>query len=225
MIRLARIIQSTHEVIRFDRRGYARSQRHRGPYTVAGNVEDVLELVGDRTAVIIGHSFGGNVALATAQAIPQQVIGVSTYETPLSWLPEWPSTSAGAIATASHPEQAAENFMRRLIGNKRWEELPEKTKQARRREAPALIEELLTLRQSAPWDPSQIHCPVIAGYGTKALPHHAKGALWIAEHVAHGKTALIDGAGHGAPNSHPAEFVNLLVKPHLETAGTFSVTS
>lgn len=225
MIRLARLIQPTHEVVRFDRRGYGRSWQHGGPFTVAGNVADVVEIVGDRRAILIGHSFGGNVALATAQALPEHIIGVSTYETPLSWLSEWPSTTAGALATASTPETAAENFMLRLIGAKRWEQLPDKTKAARRREGPALIQELTSLREAAPWDGQNIQCKVIAGYGSRALTHHATGAHWIADHVHNGHTSVIEGAGHGAPNSHPREFVDQLVRPHFFTAGTFKETS
>ena len=115
--------------------------------------------------------------------------------------------------------------MRRLIGDRRWEELPEKTKLARRREGPALSQELRTLREAPPWNPELITCPVLAGYGTKALPHHAEGAHWIAENVSHGNVVVLEGAGHGAPNSHPKEFVELLVNPHLETAGIFRETS
>ena len=113
MIRLARRIQTTHHVIRFDRRGYGKSQPHPGPYSVQTNALDVIELVGEKSAVLIGHSFGGNIALAVAQALPHQVLGVSTYETPLSWLPFWPNTTAGALASTSTPEEAAEKFMRR----------------------------------------------------------------------------------------------------------------
>ncbi len=225
MIRLARRIQTTHHVIRFDRRGYGKSQPHPGPYSVQTNALDVIELIGEKSAVLIGHSFGGNIALAVAQALPHQVLGVSTYETPLSWLPFWPNTTAGALASSSTPEEAAEKFMRRLIGNRRWDELPEKTKDARRREGPALSEELRTLRMSSPWDADAISCRVIAGYGSKAQPHHKDGAVWLARHLSHASNAVIEDAGHGAHNSHPQEFYELLVKPHLDTAGTFNETS
>lgn len=225
MIRLARCVQGTHAVIRFDRRGYGKSLLHPGPYTVATNAEDVIHILGGRSAVLIGHSFGGNIALAVAQHIPHQILGVSTYETPLSWLPFWPDTTAGAIASSSSSEEAAEKFMRRLIGNKKWEELPEKTKEARRREGPALSEELRTLREKAPWDAKKITCRVIGGHGTKAQPHHQEGAMWLGRNLINASNAVIEDAGHGAHNSHPREFFELLVKPHLEIAGTFNETS
>ena len=88
MARLSRLTARTHQTIRFDRRGYGRNVDHDGPFTVAGNADDVAEIVGSRPAILIGHSFGGNVALATAERLGANVVGVSTYETPLSWL-EW----------------------------------------------------------------------------------------------------------------------------------------
>ena len=53
-----------------------------------------------RRAVLVGHSYGGDVALATADRHPDLVAGVAVYETPLSWLPWWPNTTAGSIAVA-----------------------------------------------------------------------------------------------------------------------------
>ena len=49
------------------------------------------------------------------------------------------------------PEQAAEQFMRRLIGDDRWDKLPPTSREARRAEGPAMIGELSNLRAHAPW--------------------------------------------------------------------------
>jgi pimeloyl-ACP methyl ester carboxylesterase len=112
-------------------------------------------------------------------------------------------------------DEAAEAFMVRLIGQRRWSELPERTKDERRSEGPALTEELQSIRDAAPWIANEIQCPVLCGYGSRALEHHKKGAIWLGEHLPNAKSVLVDGAGHGAPNSHAEEFVNLLVRPHL----------
>jgi pimeloyl-ACP methyl ester carboxylesterase len=225
MARLSRLTSKTHQTIRFDRRGYGRHQQHNGPFTVAGNRDDVVALVGNRTAVLVGHSYGGNVALAAAEQLGRQVVGVSTYETPLSWLEWWPRDSAGGAALTVSPEIAAETFMIRMIGEKRWAELPERTKEQRRREGRALTGELGQLRQVAPWNADKISCPVLCGRGTKGAAHHLEASGYLARLFAHGKERIIEGAGHGAPISHPQEFYDLLIQPHLAGSGTLTVMS
>ena len=77
---------------------------------------DLVGLLDGRRALVFGHSYGGNVALATAARHPELVVAVAVYETPLSWLDWWPGTTAGAdaIATRGDPADAAERFVRRL---------------------------------------------------------------------------------------------------------------
>lgn len=225
MARLSRLTSRTHRTLRFDRRGYGRHSDHPGPFTVAGNAHDVVRLIGDHAAVLVGHSYGGNVALATAEMLPQQVLGVSTYETPLSWCEWWPSDSAGGAALSVEPEDAAETFMIRMIGEKRWNELPDSTKRQRRKEGKALTAELSHLRHGQPWDALNIKCPVLCGRGTHAQPHHQTAAKTLAGMFQDGHEVIIEGAGHGAPISHPQEFFDLLVSPHLDGRGTLTVMS
>ena len=46
--------------------------------------------------------------------------------------------------------------MRRLVGNKVWERLPERTRTARRSEGRVLVGELRDLRSGPPWQPDEI---------------------------------------------------------------------
>lgn len=215
MLRVSRQIQKDARIIRFDRRGYAKNVDRSGPFNIEGNTNDLVDILNGRSAILIGHSFGGNVALATAARLGSQIRAVSTYETPLSWFDWWPRSTAGAQSLKVPTDEAAEAFMVRLIGQRRWNELPERTKDERRSEGPALTEELQSIRDAAPWTVNEIQCPVLCGYGSRALEHHKRGAIWLGEHLPIAKTVLVEGAGHGAPNSHPEEFVNLLVRPHL----------
>jgi len=216
MALLARHLQGEHRVLRYDRRGYGKSWPHPGPFTVDDQVDDLVDLVGDRKVVLIGHSFGGNIALATAARLGTQVVGVTTYETPLSWMDWWPGTTAGAMAVASSEADAAQNFMVRLIGQKRWEELPERTKQERRREGSALVGELMALRSKAPWTAERITCLVLCGYGSRGMKHHAEGAKWLAHNLTNGQLVELSEAAHSAPMTHPMQFVRELVHPHCE---------
>ena len=218
MLRVSRQIQKQANVIRFDRRGYAQNVSHSGPFNVPGNVEDVVSILKGREAILIGHSFGGNVALAAAAHLGEQIVAVSTYETPLSWFNWWPRNTAGANSLQVPTSDAAEAFMIRLIGKNNWDRLPESTKQARRSEGPALTSELQSIRDAAPWTSDMILCPVLCGYGSKALEHHKAGALWLSENLPNSQSVQIEGAGHGAPNSHAKDFAELLVRPHLTSA-------
>lgn len=216
MARLSRLTSRTHCTIRFDRRGYGRHHDHAGPFSVSTNADDVVSLVGDRRTILIGHSFGGNVALAVAERLGRQILGVSTYETPLSWCDWWPRDSAGGEALKADPQDAAETFMIRMIGEKRWQDLPESTRQQRRREGQALTGELGDLRLHAPWDPEKIVSRVLCGRGTKAAPHHERAAGFLASMLKNAEEVILEGAGHGAPITHPQEFFDLLISPHLE---------
>ncbi len=216
MALIARVLHNSHRVLRYDRRGYGKSWPHEGPFSVADQVDDLQRLLNGRQAVLIGHSYGGNVALAGAQRLGDQVIGVSTYETPLSWNSWWPGTTAGAMSLKGGVESAAERFMIGLIGYRRWEALPERTKQARRQEGLALTSELRELRLQAPWNPDNIHAKVLCGCGSEGRQHHQEGAKWLSEHLPNAELVTINGAGHSAPTTHPREFAQQLVEPHLK---------
>jgi len=220
MLRLSRRLDHDHHVLRYDRRGYGRSSHH-GPFTMAQHVADLEELLAGERAVLVGHSLGGNVALATAAHRPDLVAAVAIYETPLSWEPWWPETSAGsrAVTSGEDPAVVAENFMRRMIGDQRWEELPDKTRDVRRSEGPALIGELSDLRTSRPWDGADVHCPVVLSHGSRGADHHKRGMSQAAAELDRSLLVVMDECGHGAPNSHPDRFRAEIVEPALALAG------
>ena len=156
MLKLSRRLQATFHVVRYDRRGYGRSAGHPGPFDAAGNTDDLIAVLGATTkgpAVLVGHSYGGNIALAVADRRPELVAAVAVYETPQSWEPWWTGGSAGghALEARDDPAEAAERFMRRLVGDERWERLPPSTRDARRAEGVALVGEMADLRIGPPW--------------------------------------------------------------------------
>src|SRR4051794_22340763 len=76
-------------VVRYDRRGYGRSQSA-GTGDLATHVADLLAILDGRPAVLVGHSFGGLVALGAAAAAPELVPALGTYEAPVPWADWWP---------------------------------------------------------------------------------------------------------------------------------------
>ena len=222
LLKLSRRLDDDYRVLRYDRRGYGRSTPHDGPFAMIEQVAALVTLLAGRRAVLIGHSYGGNVALAVAAHHPQLVAGVGVFESPLSWQPWWPKDTPGAKAVmeGEPPERAAESFMRRLIGDSRWDALPERTRATRRVEGKAMVGELADLRAKAPWHPEQIVAPVLVGYGDRGASHHREGMTRLASMLPEARLVVLPGCRHDAPTSHPAEFCHVLVEPLLEAAGT-----
>lgn len=194
------------DVTRYDRRGYGDSLRAGVAATVQAHVDDLLAVIGERPSVVFGHSFGGVLALCAAEQRPDVVAAVAAYEAPMSWTGWWPTDTAGGRAVHDHaddPAEAAEAFLRVMVGDTVWERLPDATRRARRAEGPALLAEMVALRLGAPYDPSRIAVPVIAAHGTASRPHHTRAAEELGRLVPDAEVVVVEGAGHGVHLSHP----------------------
>ena len=212
-VRVQRLLDDL-TVVRYDRRGYAKSLAVGPGTTFTDQVDDLAKVVADRPSVIVGHSLGGVVALAFAQRSPELARAVVSYESPMPWLPTWPSVTAGAAAMTGEGDTgaAAERFMRRMIGDARWEGLPVRTQEQRRVEGAALVAELRSIRSPAPppYDPTLIHLPVVVAHGTRSKPHHQDGTRRLAEALPNGELVVIEGADHGVHLSDPAALATLI---------------
>lgn len=228
MLRLSRRLSDRFHVIRYDRRGYGRSAGIGAPFTVDQNVGDLERLLDERTdgrgvRLAFGHSFGGNVVLALAARRPDLVERVAVYESPLSWLDWWPGETAGSAALAAagaitaSDADAGETFMRRLVGDEKWERLPPSTRAARRAEGPAMLGELGDLRARPPWDGSLIAQPVLALAGERARAHHRLAMEALPSMIADVRVVDIEGAGHFGPNTH-ADAVSAAIVSFLAEA-------
>ena len=119
--------------------------------------------------------------------------------------------AAVAADQAGGPEHAAEQFLRRLLGDELWERLPERTRLARRAEGHALVAEMVDLQARAPWQAEDVTVPVVAGHGTRcpAAPHRRRSVANRADqgHGADGDRRCV---AHGAHLSHPRAFAELV---------------
>ncbi|MCU1401064.1 MAG: alpha/beta hydrolase fold protein [Acidimicrobiales bacterium] len=224
MLRLSRRLDDRYRVLRYDRRGYGRSVdpagTHPGPFDMAAQIADLVDLLAGRRAVLIGHSFGGDVALAAAARHPDLVVGVALYETPMSWEPWWPNDTGSAIArdAVDHAE-AAEGFMRRVIGDALWESLPERTRAVRRREGVAMVGELNDLSTNRPWIAANVRCPVVCARGSGAKHQHVIGMDAMHELFPAIDLIVLDDCRHDAPMSDSDLFANTVVKAVVEAVG------
>jgi pimeloyl-ACP methyl ester carboxylesterase len=206
------------DVITFDRAGYGHRAAEPVPHgrgRVAADVDDLLERLGDRPSVVIGHSYGGHVAMAAAIRRPDLVGAIGVFETPVAWLPWWPPNTSGGVAVRASergtPADAAEAFMRSIVGDDIWARLPRSTKEARRAEGPALLADMADIRQlPPPYEPADVRVPVVVGRGSQSKGQHLAGTDALLQSLPDAELHVIDGAGHGAHTSHPDQFVEFV---------------
>ena len=99
---LAEELAQENDVAWYQQRGQAPSAQER-PYTVAADVGDarrVLDALGWERAYVVGHSWGGHLALHVAEAMPERLLGVLAVD-PL-----------GAVGDGRWPEFDEEIFRR-----------------------------------------------------------------------------------------------------------------
>jgi pimeloyl-ACP methyl ester carboxylesterase len=216
--------------VRYDRRGYAKSLLAGDPPAAAGSVvlaaqvDDVLAVVAACDAadssrlVLAGHSHGALIALAAAVRVPTVVGAVVAYEPPTPWLGLWGTGTGGGAAAraaaATHSDDpdgdAMEAFLRRMIGDDRWQALGANVRAARRAEGPALVADLAAARAAGDVDLAGLDVPVVLGVGTATSARHIAAVQWLGDHLPHAQTVVIDGADHGAHLTHPAEVADLV---------------
>jgi pimeloyl-ACP methyl ester carboxylesterase len=200
-------------VVAYDRRGYGQSAHLGPPETFDQQIADLVAVLGRQPAVAFGHSLGGDVVLATASRHPGLITAAVVWEPPQPWLPWWPTESAAKAAGAElEPEERAEWFMRRMVGDRIWERLPKATREQRRSEGHTLNADIGLLAGAAVFDPDQIRIPVIVGRGGDSRRHQRRSARELAASLPNAELVDIAGCGHGAHLSHPGVVAELLVE-------------
>jgi pimeloyl-ACP methyl ester carboxylesterase len=189
----------------YDRRGYGDSPHGLAQPDLSAHVADLIEIIDGRRTILIGHSFGGLVAIGAAVELPQLVLAVGLYEPPMPWLDEWPSPPA-----FGSPADAAEIFFRTIVGKGAWEALPEGFREDRCGEGPALLGDFASA-QNMSVSFADVMCPVAVAHGSKSAPHYVEAARTLADGFDHAPLTVIDGAAHGVHLSHPDGFAAWIV--------------
>jgi pimeloyl-ACP methyl ester carboxylesterase len=198
-------------IISYDRRGYGRSAAAGPPCGFDQQVADLLAVLDGQPAVAFGHSLGADVVLTAAQRHSALIPAVLVWEPPQPWMPWWPVDSAAAGAHSDmEPEEMAEWFMRRLVGNRIWERLPSATREKRRSEGYTLRADMEALGHGPLFDPAQIRVPALVGRGGRSRSHQRRGVRELAASLPFGQMVEIEQGGHGVHLSHPTEVAELI---------------
>ena len=201
----------TLDLVTYDRRGYQGSRALPHP-DLAHHTEDLLALAEHergRRVTVLGHSYGGLIAINAAIAAPHLFHSLVLYEPPLPFVHR--RAGWGATPIADNPADEAESFFRRMVSDAGWQRLSEDERAGRRADGPALVDDLRTLRGAAPFDVTQLAVPTWYCHGdqTHAAYYREVGAL-LADMNPVIHTHEFTHAGHGAHLTSPDQFASLL---------------
>lgn len=210
--RTIRHLDAEH-VVAIDRRGYAGSLDVDVSDDLGVHADDlaaVCDAIG-RDVVVVGHSQGGLIGLiAAASHRVDRLAGLVIWEPPMPWF-EWYGGSAAALDMGDDPAEAAEFFMRSVLGDRLWERLPAATRAARLAEGPALLADLRASRRpGVAADLSAIQVPTAVGRGSESRDHHRRSAQIAGDTIPGAVLVEIEGSNHGVHLSHPTKFAAMI---------------
>lgn len=181
-------------VLRYDRRGYGRSEPGRS-VGLAGHVADLSTVIAGREVVVFGHSYGGTIALGLAASGSSSILALATYESPV---PSAAPVTPHRFDPDAPPSDVAEGFMRKMVGDRIWSRLPPRTREDRRAEGPALIADFDAVRDEAPAiDLERVRIPVLVGFGEASADEQRERGAVLASTVDDGELWPVPGGDHG----------------------------
>ena len=231
--RLVAELAGRYRTLALDLYGYGETSYPADPEAFSLDDEVALvEHVLDRVAGpvhLVGHSYGGVVALATAVRYPERVRSLALHEPVVFQVAQHDGALAPVGAEiermvellaerveAGAAAEAARCFIDYWRGAGTWAALPEQGRQEAARVIPKLPVELRAILRS-PYglrDYGAIRSPVCLTAGTVGPPAARRVAERLATVFDDGSLQLVAGAGHMAPVTHP-QLINPRIAAHL----------
>lgn len=189
----------------YDRRGYGQSLTVGDDHDrFDTHADDLIAILDGTPSVVVGHSAGGAIAMLTATRAPELFLALGVWEPPMAQSEWWPADArrqAMAWGRAEDAEAASEQFNRIILGDARWEQLPEHTRRHLRLEARAFRADMVS-QDRVLFELDQLVVPRLLGCGTMQSEEFVGVHQRTAE-VAGCDLYVIEGAAHGAHLSHP----------------------
>jgi pimeloyl-ACP methyl ester carboxylesterase len=208
-------LAADHTVIAWDMPGHGRSEAPDDPsaYSVASFLAAMLDLVdgaGAERAVFLGHSLGGYLSLDLALAHPDRTAGLVLVDTGPGYRNDAARDGWNRMAAA----YARDLETKGLAGLPGGEELSAGVHET----ATGLVHaarNVLAQHDAHVIDGlASITAPTLVVVGSEDEPF-VKGSHYMAGKIPNARLAIIDGAGHAPPMSHPDEF-NAVVRQFLD---------
>lgn len=187
---------SDYTVVTYDRRGWARSAGVPTATSLDDHAHDLLAVLGERHATVVGHSYGATVSMLAAVRAPDRIDALGLFEPSMQWQPWWPSTD---VIAAEAPDERS-HLRAGLEGR------PKRTAEEREREQTLLAHEL-TLIADAPSSPDDLTVPRIVGRGTLSVRWRFATTDRLREEL-ECELVEIDDAGHTAHRMQPKGFAD-----------------
>lgn len=200
-------------LLTYDRRGYGKSESAKPPaQNFTDHAEDLIAILDGRRSVVVAQSVGCNVAMAAAAMAPSLITALGLWEPPTAWCDWWPvpdlRESVQHFVAATDTALLGETFNRNILGDERWNALPERTKDMLRREGAAFQVDMIS-ELTAPFQFVDITCPVVIGAGSATVSGHLEGARRLAR-ILDADLFEVAGADHFAPTTSPGAWAELV---------------
>lgn len=193
-----------YNVTMYDRRGYGASVTMAPTTDMDVHIADLLGLMTDRPAVVIGHSFGGLISLLAATKHPDRFAALGIYEAPM---PGTKLGDGGGPTPPEDPDDLVRWFYKRQ-GDDAFDEMPERAQSALLAEGPGLAADLSAVASlTEPLDATAIAVPTVVAYGAESNDRHVTRSQALVEQLPNAQVFVAEGAKHPCHRTHPDQFV------------------
>jgi pimeloyl-ACP methyl ester carboxylesterase len=206
-------LAADYRVVTLDLPGHGRSGRDRKLWTATGfaaDVEAVVKKLELKRVILIGHSMGGPVSLATAKRLPGIVIGIVAVDTLQNAEYKFPEEQRQQYLAAFAKDFTATmafglaGMLPEKVDPELTAWLLAKSLKADRTMANAVMRDLGTLDQAALLKEAKV--PVRAINAAGGFMFHVPTAVETQQKYADYKAVLVDGVGHFPMLEKPDEF-------------------
>jgi pimeloyl-ACP methyl ester carboxylesterase len=218
-------------VLTYDRRGHSRSERPAGHGSVREDVADlaaVLETLQHAPAHVAGNSFGASIVLRLAAERPELFRSLIVHEPPLFGLLKEDPAARPALAavqeriatvvsllTAGDATEGARQFVDTIaFGPDTWAQFPDQVRETFVFNAPTWLDEVQD-PEALEFDLAGLRrfgAPALLTVGDQSAPFFPPVVNRVAAAMPKARTLTLAGAGHVPHLSHPAEYVELVMK-------------
>jgi pimeloyl-ACP methyl ester carboxylesterase len=220
---------SEFRVVRYDARGFGRSDRAEGPFSYHEDLRGLLDCLGIEQALLMGCSGGGSTIVDFALAYPARALALVLVGSSVSgYRPDGPPPPKMAEWNEARERRDVERTVELGLeistdGGRRPDQVNPEARERTREMMTRLFSRQLASAEAAALDPpatgrlGEIQAPVLAVMGEHDLPIIFNIADIVVAEVARARRVVIPDAGHHPNMEHPALF-DEVVRPFLRSA-------